>query len=127
MSVPPQSDEPSGVVLCDDMIFTSRVTGTARDLGLTVRPARSVEALQKLVQQQCPPCVIVDLANPGLDITGLIAFLRQSCSPMPRVVAFGSHVDSATLRRAREAGCDPVLPRSKFVEDLPHALMEWMA
>ncbi len=127
MSAPSQSSEPSGIVLCDDMIFTSRVTGTARDLGLTVRPARSVEALQKLVQQQCPRCVIVDLANPGLEIAQLIADLQQNCSPMPRVVAFGSHVDTATLQRAREAGCDPVLPRSKFVEDLPHALSEWMS
>jgi hypothetical protein len=43
----------------------------------------------------------------------------------PRVVAYGSHVDTATLRAAREAGCDPVLPRSKFVEELPSALPHW--
>ena len=30
----------------------------------------------------------------------------------PRIVAYGSHVDAATLKRAREAGCDRVLPRS---------------
>ena len=45
---------------------------------------------------------------------------------MPRMVAYGSHVDAAVLRAAREAGCDPVLPRSKFVEELPRALPEWM-
>ena len=26
-----------------------------------------------------------------------------------------------------QAGCDPVLPRSKFVEELPRALPEWLA
>jgi hypothetical protein len=41
-------------------------------------------------------------------------------------MAYGSHVDTATLRAARAAGCDPVLPRSKFVEDLPICLPAWL-
>jgi hypothetical protein len=41
-------------------------------------------------------------------------------------VAYGPHVHAAALRAAREADCDPVLPRSKFVEDLPRALPAWM-
>jgi CheY-like chemotaxis protein len=127
MTSPNPSAEATGIVLCDDMIFTSRITGTARDLGLTVKPARSTEDLQKFVRQQSPHCVIVDLAHPGLNIAELVSFLQATCSPAPRVVAYGSHVDTATLRLARAAGCDPVLPRSKFVEDLPHALPEWMA
>ena len=43
-----------------------------------------------------------------------------------RVVGYGSHVDAATLHAARVAGCDPVLPRSKFVEELPGALPGWL-
>src|SRR5437899_1785552 len=104
--------EPSstfGLLLSDDMIFTSRIIGTACDLGLTLKPARSVAALQTLARQQTPSCVIVDLANPGLNVRDLIAQLRESCLPMPRVVAYGSHVDAAGLRAAREAGCDLVL------------------
>ena len=46
---------------------------------------------------------------------------------MPRLVAYGSHVDAEALRAARAAGCDPVLPRSKFVDDLPAALPGWLA
>jgi hypothetical protein len=42
------------------------------------------------------------------------------------VVAYGSHVDTERLRAARSAGCDPVLPRSKFVEELPKALPQWL-
>ena len=33
---------------------------------------------------------------------------------------------AAGLRAAREAGCDLVLPRSKFVEELPRALPGWL-
>ena len=116
-----------GLLLSDDMIFTSRITGTARDLGLTIKPARSSAALTELVKQQTPCCLIIDLSNPGLDIALLIQQLREMCSPLPRLIAYGSHVDTATLHAAREAGCDVVLPRSKFVDELPRALPQWMS
>lgn len=116
-----------GLLLSDDLIFSSRVTGTAQAHGLAVTPARSVERLRELVGAVVPTCVIVDLANPGLQIEELLAWLIEHCQPRPYVVAYGSHVDTATLRRAREAGCDVVLPRSKFVEDLPTQLPRWLA
>ena len=116
----------TGYLLSDDLMFNSRITGTARDLGLVVKAARSTEVLEELARRQPPSCVLVDLANPGLEITGLIGRLRELCARMPRVVAYGSHVDTATLRAAREAGCDVVLPRSKFVEELPRALPGWL-
>src|SRR5262249_44996784 len=116
-----------GLLLSDDLLFTSRVTGTAKNLGLTIKPARSAEALLGLAGQQTPVCVIVDLSNPGLKIGDLIQHLREICSPMPRIVAYGSHVDTAPLRAAQEAGCEQVLPRSKFVQELPTALPSWLA
>jgi CheY-like chemotaxis protein len=128
MHMPAQA-EPApaiGLLLCDDLMFTSRITGTAQALGLAIRPARSVEAFKDLAGQQTPACVLADLAYPGLVIAELVRWLRAACEPMPRVVAYGSHVDTATLRAAREAGCDLVLPRSKFVEVLPVELAAWM-
>jgi DNA-binding NarL/FixJ family response regulator len=113
-------------VLCDDMIFTSRITATARALGLEAKSARSIEKLMDLVRSNVPDCVIVDLANPGLDIQALNQQLRQAVRP-PRVIAFGSHVDTASLQAARAAGCDVVLPRSKFTEDLDKSLPAWVA
>jgi CheY-like chemotaxis protein len=117
----------AGLLLSDDLIFTSRVTGTARALGLVMRPARSAEALVELARQHLPRCVLVDLANPGLKLGDLLRRLGEVCPTSPRVVAYGAHVDTATLRAARAAGCDPVLPRSKFVEDLHQALPGWLA
>jgi CheY-like chemotaxis protein len=125
--MPEDRPAPPGLLLSDDLIFTSRVTGTARELGLAVKPARSAEALLELAREHRPRCVLVDLANPGLDLGELFRRLGEVCAPPPRVVAYGSHVDTATLRAARAAGCDPVLPRSKFVEDLPRELPCWLA
>lgn len=118
---------PLGLLLSDDLIFTSRVTGTARAAGLTVRAARSADEVAALAGQQRPTCVLLDLGNPGLDLPGLLGKLRTACVPMPRVVAYGSHVDAAGLRAARDAGCDLVLPRSAFVEQLPREIVNWLA
>jgi CheY-like chemotaxis protein len=115
-----------GLLLSDDLMFTSRITGTAQALGCTVKPVRSVEALLTLAQQERPRGILIDLGHPEVRIAEVMDRLRKLGSPLPRVVAYGSHVDAATLRAAREAGCDPVLPRSKFVEELPNALPQWL-
>jgi CheY-like chemotaxis protein len=114
----------TGLVLCDDMIFASRITGTARQLGLAVQAVRTAEELEARVSQAPPACVILDLGQAKLDIAGLVARLKAVDL---FIVAYGSHVDTPTLRAARDAGCDIVLPRSKFVEELPAALPRWLA
>jgi CheY-like chemotaxis protein len=118
---------PAGLLLCDDLIFTSRITGIARSLGLEVRQARSPEVLLELARQASPRGVLIDLGYSGLALEDLMARLAQACPTMPRVIAYGSHVDTASLKAARAAGCDPVLPRSKFVEDLATELPNWLA
>src|SRR2546421_3184978 len=115
---------PRGLLLSDDLIFSSRIIGTASDLGLRVIALPSPRALLDALQPQCPRCVIVDLANPSLVIAELMKSLAH-VAPRPFVVAYGSHVDTATLQAARDAGCDVVWPRSKFVAELPAALPAW--
>ena len=46
--------DPVGLLLSDDLIFTSRVAGTAKGLGLTIRAVRSSEALLAQARQQAP-------------------------------------------------------------------------
>ena len=113
-----------GLLLCDDLIFTSRITGTAKALGLSLRAAKTVPELRIFLQQSPPRCVILDLHAPGLVIDELAKELAASM-PKPFVVGYGSHVDTATLKKARDAGCDIVWPRSKFVDELATAMPEW--
>jgi DNA-binding NarL/FixJ family response regulator len=123
-----QDEAPTGLcyLLSDDLMFTSRITGTATALGLAVKPVRSLQSLQTLVQKEPPRCVLIDLSVAGRGLADFMRQLKEAGSGVPRVVAYGSHVDAETLRAARELGCDPVLPRSKFVEELPRALPEWI-
>ncbi len=124
--MPEPTPAPRGLLLSDDLVFTSRIAGTARGLGLAVVAARSVSELVEMARRSPPRCVIVDLANPGLDLPALLRSLGE-LAPRPRVVAYGPHVDADLLRDARAAGCDPVLPRSKFVEQLEGELPRWFA
>jgi CheY-like chemotaxis protein len=117
----------SALLLCDDLMFASRITGEARALGLTVKSARSLDHLLALASQESPSCILLDLSFPGLDLPELFRRLAETCSTKPRVVAYGSHVDTERLEAARLAGCDPVLPRSRFVEELPKALPRWLS
>ncbi|MBA4062851.1 MAG: response regulator [Isosphaera sp.] len=116
----------NGIVLTDDLIFFTRISGAARAVGLTVRQAKTAAELVVAARRLPPGGVILDLQNPGLDLPALLAELRAGCPEMPHVVAYGSHVDAAALRTAREAGCDRVLPRSKFVEELDAAIGDWL-
>jgi CheY-like chemotaxis protein len=113
-------------VLCDDLIFFSRVSGAARAAGLTVRMVRTAADLVSAARAAPPAGVILDVHNPGLDLPDLLAALKDACPVMPQVIAYGSHVEAAVLRAARQAGCGRVLPRSQFVEELDAKIGEWL-
>jgi CheY-like chemotaxis protein len=117
---------PYGLMLCDDLIFFSKVAGAARAIGTSVRMERNGTDLLTAVRIQIPGCIILDLQNPGLKLTELLQEISSTCPEMPCVVAYGSHVEAETLRLARKAGCDRVLPRSQFVVDLESDLAEWL-
>jgi DNA-binding NarL/FixJ family response regulator len=113
-----------GILLCDDLLFASRIVGEARAHGLTLGIGKSPIELGRILVQCLPRCVIVDLQTPGLDMAELMREIA-GLIPKPTMVGFGSHVDTTTLKSAREAGCDVVWPRSKFVEELASALPGW--
>jgi CheY-like chemotaxis protein len=114
---------PINLLLSDDLIFVSRIVGTARALGIEMKSVRGQAEL--LAQASNARCVLVDLHNPGLDIDEVVRTLKIAGKPF--IVGYGSHVDTGALKKAREAGCNLVLPRSKFVEVLEAELPAWCA
>src|SRR4051812_24554746 len=96
----PRHPVTDGLLLSDDLIFASRIAATARQLGLDMTTAKTQAVLEDQAARRTPPCVILDLACPGLDVAALLGKLRQG-EPAPFVVAYGAHVDTATLKAAR--------------------------
>ncbi|QDV36784.1 response regulator transcription factor [Tautonia plasticadhaerens] len=112
---------PDAVLLCSDLIFTSKITGTARELGHRVLVAGTEVLARSMLEQWRPRVVFVDLSAGGLvRPEALIAY--RGIVPGSTFIAFGSHVDTRALDSARDAGCDPVLPRSKFTAELPELI-----
>ncbi|MEK6261231.1 MAG: response regulator [Planctomycetota bacterium] len=113
---------PHGLLLTRDLMFTSKITSTAASLGLRIDTVSTVDQLQLRVAEAPPRVVFLDLNCPDFDPSRVVAALPSESRP--RVIAFGSHVDEARLNEARAAGCDDVLPRSKFSATLPELLRQ---
>jgi CheY-like chemotaxis protein len=105
---------PLCLVLSDDLLDASRVIGEGKAVGLTVVQCRDTSSLLSAIDRK-PALVVLDLHNPGLDVDQVVPQLKASGT---RVVAYGSHVDAARLKAARQAGCDEALPRSAFFGEL---------
>lgn len=116
---------PDGLLLTRDLMFTSKVTSTAASLGLWIEVVGTVEQLRLRVTAATPRAVFLDLSLSDLDPIQVMAALPVT--GRPQVIAFGSHVDEARLNAARDAGCDDVLPRSKFSSTLPELLQRILA
>jgi hypothetical protein len=102
------------IALVRDLMFASKITATARAHGIAVNIVRDPA---KLLSQN-GAMLIVDL-NQGGALPAAIEWKRQGAG---FVVGFVSHVDAATIREARAAGIDRVLPRSEFVRTLADLL-----
>jgi CheY-like chemotaxis protein len=117
------ADTPTALLISRDLFFTSKITGTAEALGTRVEVVADADAAARRVESEGFRCVFVDLADTGLDVAGFFASL--SPENRPPVIAFGSHVATARLQAARDAGCDEVMPRSRFSTSLPELLKKY--
>jgi DNA-binding NarL/FixJ family response regulator len=107
------------LLLSRDLIFTSKVTGTASALGHRVIVAGNVALASAMLAKWTPVVVFVDLASGDLVSMANLRAYRAIVPPGTPFLAFGSHVDTQGLADAAAAGCDPVLPRSRFTSELP--------
>jgi DNA-binding NarL/FixJ family response regulator len=107
------------IALTADLFFRSKIEETAKALGLA-RPrfASSAEQAGSLVSGT--ELVLLELGprTGGVDAVAQI----KKAAPEARVVAFGSHVDTETLERARQLGASEVMARSKFVQEMPRIM-----
>jgi DNA-binding NarL/FixJ family response regulator len=103
------------VALMDDLFFQMKLAETAKHLGVEVKVASTAEALLPLLDSSAK-LLIVDLNSRSQPITA-IQRLRAEKNNV-RVVAFLSHVQTDLAAQARAAGCDEVLPRSAFTQNL---------
>ena len=102
------------VALIDDIFFQAKLLETARQLGVEVRTCSTAEALDAEIAQAPPRLAVVDLNARSEPFKALE---RLSGAAIPSI-AFLSHLQTELADRARAAGCNEVMPRSKFTQNL---------
>lgn len=114
-----------GLLLTNDLIFSSKITGTAEGLGGEVLVLNSAEHLISQIQPGQTPCVFLDLGTDTLEGEDIMRIVR-SARAVP-VIAYGSHVDTDRMAEARDAGCTEVMARSQFSSELAGLLRRFFA
>ena len=119
---------PRALLVSRDLFFISKVTGTASSLGIDMQVAGEAQSAAQLANTASFQSIFIDLADAGLDVAEFFAGLNPARAgsglPVP-VIAFGSHVATARLQQARDAGCTDVMPRSRFSASLPDLLQKY--
>lgn len=97
-----------------DLLFSSRVSGAASNLGVDLQIVGSVEQLlERAAEASECKLVLIDLTLTTLDVTTAVPAIR-GLLPTARIVAYGPHVQEQRLQSAVDAGCDEVLSRGQF-------------
>ena len=111
---------PQIVILCSDLLFLSKITGVADQLDFSYRTAISCKKAAEYLTDEAKQLFLIDLNQPNLDWEMLASFHHPDSKLAS--IAFGPHVDTERLEKAKAAGCTQVLPRSIFSAQLPQLL-----
>jgi len=116
------------IAFVDDLFFVGKLQGTARQAGVPLTVARAADFDLETLRKRKPCLVILDLNTTSANAVELIRRLKEDkdLKPVP-VLGFFSHVQVELQRAAREAGCEQVMPRSKFAATLPQLLRQYAA
>lgn len=111
------------VAVVDDLFFLGKLQATARQVGAELATVRAADFQLESLRQRKPALIIFDLNTTSANAVELIARLKadKELGQIP-VVGFFSHVQGELMRAAEAAGCEEVMPRSRFTAILPELL-----
>ncbi len=110
------------VAVLSDLMFTVKIQDAAKRAGLTAVFVKSrPEALA--LAQEGPAVLILDLNDTKAEPLALIEELKgKEATRGVELVGFVSHVQADLRQAAQEKGCDVVIARSAFSQNLPALL-----
>lgn len=107
------------VAVLSDLMFTVKIQEAAKRAGL--KPVFVNSAADAFIQAKLNPVlIIIDLNNARLDPLSLIKQLKSDdLVNKVKLLAYVSHVQIDLKQAAQAEGCDMVVARSAFVQNLP--------
>lgn len=123
----PQRDDATSRIFAfvDDLFFLAKIQETARKLNVKVEFVKTEKDLLDHMKQngeEKPSLIIFDLNNANAKPLTLIPKLKTKLKKGTSIIGFLSHVQGDLKQKAHEVGCDMVLPRSAFSQNLPQLL-----
>jgi hypothetical protein len=109
----------------DDLFFLAKIQETARKLNVKVEFVKTDKDLTDRMKEngeEKPSLIIFDLNNANAKPLTLIPKLKSKLKKGTSIIGFLSHVQGDLKQKAHEVGCDMVLPRSAFSQNLPQLL-----
>jgi len=109
----------------EDLFFMAKIQETARKLNVKVEFVKTDKDMMDKMQQngeEKPSLIIFDLNNASVKPLSLIPKLKSKLKKGTSIIGFLSHVQGDLKQKAHEVGCDMVLPRSAFSQNLPQLL-----
>ncbi|MCA9071068.1 MAG: hypothetical protein KDA84_19205 [Planctomycetaceae bacterium] len=110
----------AALFISPDLLFAGKIQAAAGPLGMRVFQETSLPAIERTLAEQPVVAVLLDLNITTPTLAEVMGSLPVASRPL--TVAFGPHVNTQRLEEARTAGFDHVLPRSRFVNELPELL-----
>ena len=101
------------------------VVAAARKLNVKVEFVKTDKDLMEKMEQngeEKPSLIIFDLNLASVKPLTLIPKLKSKLKKGTSIIGFLSHVQGDLKQKAHEVGCDMVLPRSAFSQNLPQLL-----
>ena len=113
------------VAVLSDLMFIVKIQEAAKRAGLEVVFVKSLETAIAQAKDN-PAVMIVDLNTTALDALEFISTLKNN-SETSKVSLLGyvSHVQGDLKQAAQEKGCDTVIARSAFSQNLPAILRRY--
>jgi CheY-like chemotaxis protein len=110
------------LAVVEDLFFTVKINEAAKRAGLSIAFVKSErDALDQAAEH--PALIILDLNFAGVEPVSLIRKLKADPSLQGiSVLGYVSHVQGELKQAAQEAGCDMVLARSAFSQNLPQIM-----
>ena len=109
------------VAVIEDLLFTVKIGDAAKRAGLQAQFVKTEEATLERAKEK-PLLMIIDLNCGSVDPIALIGSLKSGDTAKVPLIGFVSHVQGELKQRAHEAGCDMVMARSAFSQNLPQIL-----
>ncbi len=122
-----RADAPTRIIcFIEDLFVVAKMQEAARKLGVKVQFSKAeketLSAITEAPEAERPSLIVFDLNNGNAKPLSAIPKLKAKLKRGTSIIGFLQHVQGDLKMKAIEAGCDSVMPKSAFSQNLQNLL-----